>query len=364
MRRAFGLGDLSISVEASEEDLDWLSEFLSPAFGVTDAPPAGAAQAQVRLERGLDRERGDRSAPAAVAFAFDSGPVRLPTSLIPGGVRLHNLHRPIDLDVTTRGSTVHARYDGEAEDARAVVMRVVREYAHNRWLHGGGLVLHAAGIVTGGSAVAVAGGKGAGKTTLLLALLGLPGVDYLSNDRLLVDLGEAPVARAAPTIVSLREGTRGLLPNVARRLADCGDYRETAARRASRGPAPPLADQGIWRLAPAQLCAALERRLVPAATLGAVLFLEDQAAPDRGVVRRLEPEAASTRLAEATLCAASGVYASEVFVTDGGPRPDALEIARRCAQLASRVSCFASASPDPGSPRELEALLERCLTRS
>jgi hypothetical protein len=364
MRRAFRLGDLSISVEASEEDLDWLTEFLSPAFSVTEAQGAAAAQAWVRLAGGLDPERGDRSAPAAVAFAFDSGPVRLPTSRLPDGVRLHHLHRPIDLDVTTRGSTVRVRHDGHAEDARVSAMRVVREYAHNRWLHGGGLVFHAAAITAGESALAIAGAKGAGKTTLLLALLGLSSVDYLSNDRLLVDVVEAPVARSAPTIVSLHEGTRHLLPNAARRLADSGDYRETAARRASRGPSPPLADQGIWRLGPAQLCAALERRLVPAATLAAMLFLENQPAPRRGVVHRLEPAAASRRLAEATLCAASGVYASEVFVTDSGPRPDALEIARRCAEIALRVPCFASPSPDPGSPGELEALIERCLTRS
>lgn len=54
----------------------------------------------------------------------------------------------------------------------------------------GTLILHAAGVVNGGVAMALVGSKGAGKSTLLLNLVEKLGFDFLSGDKLFLKIKE------------------------------------------------------------------------------------------------------------------------------------------------------------------------------
>jgi hypothetical protein len=191
-------------------------------------------------------------------------------------------------------------------------MRVVREYFHNASLHAGGLVLHAAAVVHDGRAIAIAGRKGAGKTTTLLRLLREANASFLSNDRVLVTGDLTAQAQAIPTVVSLRDGTLGLLPDLATRLSQAGDFRSHQAERRDAGPLPPVRTAEGIRLDAHQLCEALGCPMTPTAPLGAVVVIDETLPP--GVPRRLEPDEAVPVLATALLGSRAGVHASEVFV--------------------------------------------------
>jgi hypothetical protein len=145
---------------------------------------------------------GETSTP--VAFTFDSEPVRLRAEATDRGVRLFELDAGVVFDVVCDAREVTVRYAGSRLSARVRFMRVIREYFHNHALHSGRLLLHAAAVVHKGRALAIAGRKGAGKTTAMLRLLERDDTAFLSNDRVLVDVSQAPLARGVPTVVAHR----------------------------------------------------------------------------------------------------------------------------------------------------------------
>jgi HprK-related kinase B len=90
----------------------------------------------------------------------------------------------------------------------------------NRLQQLGWLICHAAGLVHGDTALAIAGLSGGGKSTLMLRLLERAGFGYLTNDRLFVRRGDAGLlARGIPKLPRVNPGTivhsarlRGLIP--------------------------------------------------------------------------------------------------------------------------------------------------------
>ena len=268
MTLTFAHDGLVLSVDAPDDDLRWLEEFVDPSFARV---PAGEPLVRLSFEQVSGSGPGGEPA-GRVAFTLDSGAIRLPESRIGGGVRLHDASCGVAIDVTAEGRDTGIRYGGSRSRARIRLMRVVREYAHNHSVSSGGLMLHAAGLTIGGVALAIAGSKGAGKTTLALRLLALPGVGYLSNDRVLVRAQPEPRAVAVPTVVAVRAGTRALMPEIAARLQQAGDFREHAGEREARGASAPVTDGDAWHLSPHQLCSAIDRPLAATAPLAAVLF--------------------------------------------------------------------------------------------
>ncbi len=152
MNAHFTHDGLTIRVSASEPDIAWLGEFLGPAFGRDDR---AAHDVTVSHTRGLGGRKGGTLTHAPIAFALDSGPVRLPASTLDDGIRLHHPRFPVEFDATSDGRHAGVRHAMPHEDARVRLMRVVREYAHNHALGTGGLVLHAAAVVVKGVAVAI-----------------------------------------------------------------------------------------------------------------------------------------------------------------------------------------------------------------
>ncbi len=353
MRRAFAHDGLAISVDAPEADITWLEEFLWPAFDVVAAEPAAA---RVSFESAADPGVESPGTGERAAFTLDAAPIRLPESPITGGTRLRDAIRAVTFDVTDGGRDVRIRYAASPLDARMRLMRVVREYAHNHSVRNGGLMLHAAAISIDGRAVAIAGPKGAGKTTLALRLLAMPGVSYVSNDRLLV---RDDRALAVPTVVALREGTRTLMPELAARLRDCGDFRQHPEERRARGPSAPIVIGETWHVSPRQLCAALDRPLLASAPLAALVFLT----PDRSgprPVRRLSTVEAAEALKSARLCRHSR-HTSDVFVTGPGSDPANHQVDAWCQAVASRVVCVACAWRGDAAADVVPALLDACI---
>jgi hypothetical protein len=354
---AFACDGFVIAVDAPDPEQSWLDEFLGPAFRRLAGQPGDVC---VTFEAGTGDTDGAWDAGTRVAFALDSGPIRLPESPIPGGTRFHDARGAVDFDVTSGGSKVHVRYHASRLDARVRLMRVVREYAHNHSVCTGGVVLHAAGLTVGGVAVAVAGSKYAGKTTVALRLLALPGAAYLSNDRVLVRPGRETGALAIPTVIGIREGTRVLMPGLAGLLQSGGDFRENAGERQARGPRAPDTVGETWHVGPAQLCAALGRSRDASAPLAAVLFPTGDRT-STSYCRRLGHAEASAALGDALLCRRSGHYASEVFVASPDSPPNGAHMESRCRDLASRVACFACALPGDGAVEDAASLLRECL---
>ncbi len=106
-----------------------------------------------------------------------------------------------------------------------------------RRLAAGWMLGHAAGVAKGDKALALCGFAGMGKSTLALHLLAA-GLDFLSNDRVLVEPagpGRGPVLHGIPKHPRLNPGTALGNPALARHLA--GALPE-AARRAYAGLTP------------------------------------------------------------------------------------------------------------------------------
>ncbi|MCC7010260.1 MAG: hypothetical protein IT184_15745 [Acidobacteria bacterium] len=359
MIRAYAHNGLTIGIEADADEHTWLEEFLTPAFAVADVPMQ-AVDVRVGLDPIAPPTAGDRDSDTCVAFAQDSSPLELPVRRTSRGLAVHDATDGIVYAVEDDGRSTRVGVYGDRLQARAHVLRVVREYAHNHSIARGAVVLHAAAIVTRGRAVLIAGPKHSGKTTTMLRLLEQTGVGFLSNDRVVVRHGTPPAALAVPTVVAIRSGSRELLPSIAARLAHCGDLLQHREARLAAGPRPPRTWQDAWHISPPQLCAALPCASEACAPVGAVVF--PNADRESAFVDRLDDERAATAIDGALLCRASGRFCSEVF-TLGATPPEANEMMRRCRALVPAVACYAIGVPDVRANASLATLIAACLER-
>lgn len=340
--RTFVSGGLAIAVEAEASDLDWLSEFLAPAFVVTRA-----ATPDVHVSFGWgDLDSAPSDAPTRNVFTLDAGPVQLPAVARDEGLwRLHWPTGHVVFDVADRGRVTAVRYNGSRLGARVLLMRVLREYAHTYAVRVGRVVLHAAGVAASGRVLAIAGRKGAGKTTLLLRLIEEPGVDFVANDRVLVDPSPVFHASGVPTVVSLQPGSRAMWPALAARLEAAGDFRLTAEERRQEGDRGPVVFGRAWHLSAQQLCHASGCGMSAGAPLGGIVFLRAERG-DHTALRRLDAAEAARAISLALLSSESGVITSDVFVNMDAAPPSARDIADRCRSIAAAIPCFdATVSP-------------------
>ncbi len=110
------------------------------------------------------------------------------------------------------------------ENPNQVINFINNRYS-GRLMDRGALLLHAAGVARGGCGLALAGVSGAGKSSLALQLL-RRGLDYISNDRLLLDESAdgSLELHGVPKLPRINPGTalnnpvlRGILPAERRR---------------------------------------------------------------------------------------------------------------------------------------------------
>ncbi len=352
--------DRTIRVESRESAaLHWLAEFLGPAFAPTHgaAPAHGAgspsgASIHLAVDPALHEEIAARAPAEPIGeidlFTRDGEFHRSPCWIdAMHGRVIRDRRAPVLLlpsgDAPAGHRIVASRMD---RWVRLFLMRVPRELATVACLRAGDLPLHASSIAVGGVTLAFAGPRRSGKTSLLLHLLGATGVQFVSNDRLMVEprAGAAPMARGMPTIVTLREGTLDHAPAIRDRLRG-RNYHSLRSLEECAGPAPSDAPVDApadrpTRLSAAQLCAGAEVRACAGGPLGAIVFPRVDPEADGVELRRL-PLAESAARLRASLLLASLPERTAAAFDDGAPphRRDSAALDALAADIAARTPC-------------------------
>lgn len=285
-------------------DLSWLTQFLSPSFGISGQKGHDWTVELCRMPRrwsNLRALRGDSGGSRRDAFYLDTRVDHLrrwtrdgesETLFDPGTELFFRINRKKkSTQVVTRGKRLSGRLH---------FMKVVREYAMGHVIAEGLFPAHASSFVLADRAVLIAGHKRAGKSSLLLHALSGAGTRYLANDRTIVgpDREGALWARGFPTIVSLRSSGLELFPATGEALAESGYFPGLTLKEA-RFQKLGVARQwrpGQYTLNPAQLVHMLGVRPRGRARLGAFLFPRVTGGRGRIRFRRLPKVEAVERL--------------------------------------------------------------------
>lgn len=351
--RAFDIASLCVRVTSSDAaTLDWLGEFLGPAF-----PPADAASVPhhaIAVEfNSIDYENCVRTAPEAAeeidCFTLDQRYGRCRSWLDSARRRL--IH-----DSNTGCLYIHDERDrhaltilttNRATRSRLGLLRVVRELATAHALRLGYLHLHAAAVETGGRTVAFGGPRMSGKSTLLLHALASAEARFMTGDRLVVDTaGGRSIAHAMPTIVTLRQEALDAFPLLRSRLEASGyEWSLTKAessnrggpheRRASEEPA-----RSLPAVSPSQLCDLMRVPATGAGSLGLMAFPRITSDESVGGVRALSAEEAAGRIRSSLFLASVPERIPAAF--DGDVPPfvrDAAALDALAVALAGQVRC-------------------------
>lgn len=291
-------------VEVQGDDPDsarWLAEFLTPWFEPV-ALGQGELSVQLTCSAAAFAALECRAAAATLhpvaCFALDSQVVSLPSwAGDDGGTVVADREHGCFYRVRRRAVEIIAQ-PGVCR-LRVGLMRVVRELAVARILANESVLdLHAAAFAVGDRAVLLAGPKGAGKTTLLVNVLASGRASLLANDRVLVDAGAHPErAFGMPTLVSVKEGTLQLFPNLRLdaherpALLHAGEMRSRDAGASGGDDAP-----RVFALSPGQLARRLGAGTAQSAPLAAIVFPEISPTVDTWLLEPLAQAEAAGRL--------------------------------------------------------------------
>jgi len=344
---AYRLGPALVDVEADDPDAArWLAEFLTPWFEV-GAP--GKGESTVRLTcstsafAALERRQAAATCQPVACFALDSQVGSLPgwaeedgsTVIADAGCGCFYRVRGRSVEVVSRPGVRRVRVG---------LMRVVRELVTARVLGQGSVLdFHAAAFAVGERVVLLVGPKGAGKTTFLVSVLASGRASLLANDRVFVDTNRDPGhAFGVPTLVSLRDGTLQLFPNLRRdfpkrpallhvaelKSHDVGRFEHDNASR-------------VFALSPAQLARRLGVPTVRSGPIAAIVFPEIASAADAWSLEPVAPTDGAAQLREclygAGLGPRSGTVFEEVSGGRGCPREEQMALVDR---LACRLPLF------------------------
>jgi hypothetical protein len=310
-----GYGSAGSRIEIRSDDLDaarWLEEFLVPWLDPIDAGPWDHCARFTMSDSAyatLEREAARHVLEPVAGFALDQEAHVLPGWRAAEAWHLFDAERECyyrlrkgEADIVTRPGN---------RSARLALMRTVREFATTRArLARGCLDLHAAAFEVGGRAVLVVGPKGAGKTTLLVHALASGMAGLVSNDRVLVEIGEGgATARGIPTAVRIRPGTLTGHPEL--RAGDRPGERPLLYHRGERVDVLPAVSDTLT-LSPSQLARRLGVPSVARAPLGAVVGVE------------VDPRCASWSLEVLDTAAGDALLRAGLYGGDGDARGDTI----------------------------------------
>jgi hypothetical protein len=316
---AYRFGPAVIDVEADDPDTTrWLAEFLVPWFEVA---AHGRGEFSIRLTcsapavAALERQRALASCRPVACFALDSQVVSLPSwAEEDGGTVIADSGRGCFYRV--QGRSVEIIAHPGLRRVRVGLMRVVREIAAACLLAQGNVLdFHTAAFSVGGRAVLLVGPKKGGKTTLLVSVLASSRAALVANDRVFVDASRRPgQAVGVPTLVSLRDDTLQLFPNLRRGFPRCPARLHTAelespdAATLEGDDAPP-----VFALSPTQLARRLGAPTVRGGPIAAVVFPEISPAVDGWSLEPIGTAEGTTRLRGCIYGSRSGSRSRTVF---------------------------------------------------
>jgi hypothetical protein len=349
LSRCFSYNGLTVRVLAGDAaHLAWLEEFLEPSFRPVQDGEARCTVALVTDDRSYDETlrlgpRGDGM--RIDCFVLDSGVVSLPlwTSRADERVIFDERFKAFYCLERDRPAVRILSPCGNL-DVRFALMRVVREFAMSASQTLDEFVIHAAAFSVMNEGIIIAGPKRAGKTTFLVHCLQASGARFISNDRVVVSLASTePVLRGMPTLVSVRDGTLDLLPELQQPLlAARYDYRVALEERKAQGAPEAWSRRGDpFDLTPSQFCAVLGVRMSGHAPVRALLFPRISEESDGLRIRHLPARAALERLSTSLFGIRSPQPNSQAFfLSTDGPGGDPAGRERLCSALTARVPCF------------------------
>lgn len=109
---------------------------------------------------------------------------------------------------------------GPLEDNESTVINFVNTQVLNACLRDGWQLAHAAAVTDGGRTLAISGLSGGGKSTSILRMMDLPGMGFLSNDRVLMKPGTPARALGIPKHPRINPGTILGNPRLSAMLSD------------------------------------------------------------------------------------------------------------------------------------------------
>jgi len=346
-RCVLGFRGLRISIRANDPaPLHWLEEFVSPHLRQdTEAVSKRGIRVVIDADRYADMlaEGDDCGAHQIDCFTMD-GQFQRHTLWRDGRqgrlIHLEEARALLALPLDDGAIELIAQADGKA--MRVALMRVVRELTTLWALHCGDLFMHSAAAAHRGPAVVIAGGKSAGKTTMLLHALRQPRAQFLSNDRVLVELGpQGPIARGMPTIVKVRPQCLQHIPGLSEPGQEHPLRHYLTIQECVQGSdliEPPKRHPAS--MSPAQFCRWLDVEAVAEAPLGTVVFPRVDPEVDGFTVRPLSVSEAAGRLAASLFSPGDAGPLSEAFRPawdDGFPSRNVTFQA--CHKLAELCPC-------------------------
>ena len=300
-RATFGYQGIKIGVIVEAvEDIEWLTEFLVPWFSISDQSPDISVRVSTSPERFESQMKCGSAGNLLNAFMMDTNCIKFPEWNVSGHstAMFDKKHGVFYLVSPDRIELLCAASQARI---RVCLMRVLRELAMGSSQLTGGRFVHASAFVAGGKAAIITGPRNAGKTSLLSYMLATTGSQFLSNDRLLINVDDAALeARGMPTIVSIREGTMDMIPGLRRTLGKSGFSSSLTLQEAhDLGPLNEFPSrEGRHGISPRQFCTALDCDPIQRAPASALVFPRQTGSSGTIDMHRLEPGKVRKRLEE------------------------------------------------------------------
>lgn len=366
---------LTIDVGADEgATLEWLIEFLAPAFQAVPFDPS-AADHLVLFETTPARYAKLRDALASASpqtfdgFTYDGRFSHHPGWVVENGrvwVRDERHDTFYGVDDDARSVLVVAGRRGPYP--RVALMRVVRELATIAQHRSARLPVHGAAFVHDGTAVLLCGPKRSGKTSLLIHALRCGGA-FISNDRLFVRTEEPLAARSMPTIVALRNDTLDMFEPLKaayeRARFDRGRTIDECAPGVPRPEPRAAKDSHRPGISPAQFCHLLEVPMQPAAPVGMILFPRVDESVDGMLIESLPVAVAQQAMEKSLLKPSHPTRHSQVFAPgNAGEAVPPEDEAERCRRLVEQLPVYACRLGPNAFQTDLGEVLDRTSRKS
>jgi len=368
--RYFSYRDLGFRVRAnSSGHLDWLDEFLRPAYAVGDSEIS--CEIEVLIENSEARfqalcQRGPGQAESSHrAFVLDNSVIELPGWRGEDDLLTLYQEKTRTFFEIGRDRRQVRLVSTDVPRCRVPLMRVLREFTMNHCMQKGGVFLHASAVAFGDDGLLLVGSKNAGKTSMMTHFMRNLRADYISNDRVYINPDEAPLTvRGMPTIATIRasmpplfSGLQEQLDNSVfqyhRTLAECRQWNRKLKDRSS--------DRYI--VTPAQLLDLHGTRAQAKASPRAMLFprVTQEETGIRAVP--LSNREVAKRLPQALYGVSTLSQQPGVFSLDNCQLPTVEELLHRCERVAESLPCFEILMGHSAfkNPRATEALLTEFL---